>query len=52
MNREKVHVVMAADAGYRKGLDVAKASMVASCSDPERLAFHLFGDDPGLSARI
>ena len=42
---DKIHVVMAADGAYRKGLEVAKASMIASCSDPSRLEFHLFGDD-------
>jgi lipopolysaccharide biosynthesis glycosyltransferase len=49
---DKVHVVMAADKAYEKGLEVAKKSMIDSCSDPERLVFHLFGDDPSLSARI
>lgn len=48
----KIHVVLAADAGYVKGLEVAKASMIASCSDPSRLEFHLFGDDPVLERRI
>ena len=43
---------MAADGAYRKGLEVAKASMIASCSDPSRLEFHLFGDDGQLAARI
>jgi len=43
---------MAADAGYMKGLEVAKASMIASCSNPSRLEFHLFGDDPALEQRI
>ena len=49
---DKIHVVMAADAGYMKGLEVAKASMIASCSNPSRLEFHLFGDDPALEQRI
>jgi len=40
--KDKVHVVMAADGPYLKGLEVAKASMVESCSDPERLEFHIF----------
>ena len=52
MNREKIHVVMAADEAYRKGLEVAKTSMIASCSEPERLEFHLFGDAPELMYRI
>jgi lipopolysaccharide biosynthesis glycosyltransferase len=52
MKSDKIHIVMAADEAYRKGLEVAKKSMIDSCSDPERLVFHLFGDDPSLSARI
>lgn len=48
----KIHIVMAADAGYQKGLEVAKASMIASCSEPERLEFHLYEEDPVLSKRI
>lgn len=50
--KDKIHIVMAADANYRRGLEVAKASMVASCSDPERLEFHLFGEDKNLEDRI
>jgi len=49
---DKIHVVMAADGPYMKGLEVAKATMLASCSDPSRLVFHLFGDDAALSERI
>lgn len=49
---DKVHVVMAADGAYVKGLEVAKASMLASCSDPSRLAFHLFGENTELERRI
>lgn len=45
MGDSKIHVVMAADGPYLKGLEVAKASMVESCFDPERLEFHLFGED-------
>ena len=45
MGDEKIHVVMAADGPYLKGLEVAKASMVESCSDPGRIEFHLFGDE-------
>ena len=48
----KVHVVMAADGAYMKGLEIAKASMIASCSDSSRLAFHLFGEDSNLVQRI
>ena len=49
---DKIHVVMVADGPYMKGLEVAKASMVASCSNPSRIAFHLFGADGELSERI
>ena len=42
---DRIHVVMAADGPYVKGLEVAKASMVESCSDPGRLEFHLFEED-------
>jgi hypothetical protein len=49
---DKIHIVMAADGAYWKGLEVAKASMVASCSTPERLVFHLFGDDKEITSRI
>lgn len=46
---EKIHVVLASDANYRPGLEVAKATMIASCSDPARLAFHAF-DEESLSS--
>ena len=49
---DKIHVVMAADQAYWKGLEVAQASMIASCSVPERLAFHLFGEDEKIASRI
>lgn len=49
---DKVHVVMAADGAYMKGLEVAKASMEESCSDPSRLEFHIFGEDSALANRI
>ena len=45
MSDGEIHVVMAADGPYVKGLEVAKASMVESCSDSEQLEFHLFGED-------
>lgn len=48
----KVHIVMAADGAYRKGLEVAKASMVESCSDPSRLVFHEFGEEPSFVERM
>ena len=50
--KDNIHIVMVADGAYRKGLEVAKASMVASCSAPERLAFHLFGEDEKITSRI
>ena len=49
---DKIHVVMAADGAYRKGLEVAKSSMIASCSDPSRLEFHLFGENRELEPRM
>lgn len=49
---DKLHIVMAADEPYMKGLEVAKASMIASCSNPARLEFHIFGENPSLDARI
>ena len=49
---ETVHIVMAADQAYMKGLEVAKASMVESCSDPSRLEFHVFGEDVAIANRI
>ena len=49
---ERVHVVMAADGPYLKGLEVAKANMVESCSDPGRLEFHLFGEAAVSSERM
>ena len=49
---DKVHVVMVADKAYEKGLEVAKASMLGSCSDPGRIEFHLFDDDSVLMDRI
>ena len=49
---ETIHVAMAADGPYQKGLDFARESMLRSCSDPSRLQFHVFGDDAALSARI
>ena len=48
----KVHIVMAADGAYEKGLEVAKASMIANCSDPSRLVFHLFGENEEMGRRI
>ena len=52
MSDGEIHVVMAADGPYLKGLEVAKASMVESCSDPGRLEFHLFGEDAVSPERI
>lgn len=52
MSDDEIHVVMAADGPYLKGLEVAKASMVESCSDPGRLEFHLFGEAAVSSERM
>ena len=49
---DKVHIAMVADGAYLKGLEVAKASMVESCSNPSRLQFHVFGEDAELGSRI
>ena len=48
----RIHIVMAADGAYLKGLEVAKATMIASCSDPSRLVFHLFGENEEMGRRI
>lgn len=40
----KIHVVLASDANYLPGLEVTKATMLASCSAPSRLAFHVFDE--------
>ena len=48
----KIHVVMAADKAYWKGLEVAQASLLASCVRPSQVAFHLFGEDGQIAARI
>ena len=50
--KDKVHVVMVADKAYEKGLEVAKASMIGSCSDPDRIEFHIFREEPELSERM
>lgn len=39
---KRIHVALASDANYLPGLEVTKASMLRSCSDPERLVFHVF----------
>ena len=52
MAEDKIHIVMAADEAYRKGLEVAKTSMSESCAHPERLAFHLFGGDDAFADRV
>ena len=48
----KVHVAMAADGAYLKGLEIAKASMVESCSDASCLEFHVFGENAAFERRI
>jgi len=40
----KIHIVLASDANYWPGLEVTKATMIASCSDPARLEFHIFDE--------
>ena len=49
---DKVHVVMVADNAYEKVLEVAKASMIESCSAPDRIEFHIFREEPELSERM
>lgn len=41
---DKIHIVLASDENYRPGLEVTKASIERSCSDPGRLAFHIFDE--------
>ncbi len=52
MAAEKIHVVMAADGAYMKGLEVAKDSMIKSCSCPERLEFHIFSETNVMMERL
>ena len=52
MVEDKIHIVMAADGTYRKGLEVAKASLSESCAHPERLVFHLFDGDAAFADRV
>jgi len=40
----KVHVVLASDANYLPGLEVTRASILRSCPDPGRIAWHVFDD--------
>lgn len=42
---DKIHVVFASDANYLPGLEVAKGTMIAACSDPARLEFHIFDEE-------
>ena len=48
----KTHIVLVADGAYMKGLEVTKASMISSCSDPSRLVFHLFGENEEMARKI
>lgn len=41
---DRVHIVLAADANYRNGLEVTRRSIIAACPTPERLVFHVFTD--------
>jgi len=42
---DQVHIVLAADANYRNGLEVTRRSMRASCATPARLVFHVFTEE-------
>ena len=42
---DAIHVVFASDANYLPGLEVAKGTMIAACSDPARLEFHIFDEE-------
>lgn len=42
---DKIHIVLASDANYLPGLEVAKATMAAACADPSRLVFHIFDEE-------
>ena len=42
--KNQVHVVLAADANYASGLRVTQGSMIRSCSDSERVIFHVFDE--------
>ena len=41
---DKIHIVLASDANYRPGLEVTRASILQSCSEPERLEWHIFDE--------
>lgn len=49
MNKDAIHIVLASDANYLPGLEVTRATMIASCAHPERLEFHVF-DEASLAA--
>jgi len=44
LNDGKIHVVLASDANYLPGLEVTKASILRSCSAPERIVWHIFDE--------
>jgi len=48
MTFDNIHIVLASDANYLPGLEVTRATMLAACSVPERLVFHVF-DEASLS---
>jgi len=48
----EIHIVLASDANYMPGLEVTRATMLAACSDPSRLRFHVFDDNEALSALL
>jgi len=51
-DRSPIHVVMVADSAYRPGLEAARASMLRSCSMPERIVWHVFDETNVSAARI
>ncbi len=46
METDRVHVVLAANGPYMSGLELTKASMIASADDASRLVFHEFTEWP------
>lgn len=39
---DKVHIALVTNGRYRSGLECMKASMVRTCAESGRLAFHVF----------
>lgn len=40
---DQIHIVLASDENYRPGLEVTRASILRSCTAPERLVWHVYG---------